>query len=317
MVDFEKRRQIQAVAITGRRIAQILERALPKRVLKSFDLLNGGAINLSYVLRFDETESPVVLRIFVRDPSACQKEVDLFRSISNEVPVPEIIYAAPNGDDDVGPYVLYRYAEGITFQELKSRGDLQDMAEAAYAIGAALARLQRFSLVCPVSAGPASCQEIMDNCLNSAVLERRLGSAESDRLRDFVSSWLPQIRKLDKDAALVHGDFSNRNTIVRREGDRWVVSGILDWEHAFSGSPLWDAARFICFERQARPCREPHFSRGFCESGGSLPKNWSLFSRALNTFTATESLSRPDLRQSFVPDLRDLIAATLDGRDLS
>jgi hypothetical protein len=96
-----------------------------------------------------------------------------------------------------------------------------------------------------------------------------------------------------------------------------MVTGILDWEHAFSGSPLWDAARFICFERRARPCREPHFSRGFCESGGSLPKDWSLFYRAINAVTATESLSRPDLPERFVPDLSELIVATLDGRDLS
>ncbi|HET9319147.1 MAG TPA: phosphotransferase [Bryobacteraceae bacterium] len=210
---------------------------------------------------------------------------------------------------------MYRHVEGMTFQELKSRGDVQDMAEAAYAIGAALARLQTFSLAWP--AGPALCLEITDECLCSPVLEQRLGGAERDRLRDFVSVWLPQIRQLHQEKELVHGDFSNRNTIVKREGRRWVVTGILDWEHAFSGSPLWDAARFICFERWARPCREPHFSRGFCENGGSLPKNWSMFSRALNAFTTIESLSRPDLPERFIPDLRELIVATLDGRDLS
>jgi aminoglycoside phosphotransferase (APT) family kinase protein len=125
------------------------------------------------------------------------------------------------------------------------------------------------------------------------------------------------VRPLYQDGALVHGDFNNRNTIVKREGNRWVVTGILDWEGAFSGSPLWDAARFICFERRARPIREPHFSRGFCENGGSLPKDWSAFSRALNAFTATESLSRPDLPKRFVPDLRELIGAALDDKDLS
>lgn len=316
MVDLERRRQNQAACMTTRCIAQILERALPKRVLKSFEPLNGGAVNLSYLLRFDETEAPVVLRIFVRDPSVCQKEVDLLRSVSNLLPVPEVIYADTKGEDDVGPYVLYRHAEGITFQELKSQGDLQDMAEAAYAIGAALALLQRFSLAEPVSAGPASCQEITGKCLHSPFLEQRLGGAERDRLVDFVSGWLPRIRHLYQDRALVHGDFNNRNTIVKREGRGWVVTGILDWEFAFSGSPLWDAARFICFERWARPCREPHFSRGFCDNGGSLPKDWNVFSRALNAFTATESLSRPDLPERFIPELRELIVATLDGRDL-
>ena len=294
-------------------IAQILDRALPKHVLKSCEPLTGGATNGSYLLRLEGTEAPIVLRIYTRDPAVCQKEVDILRSVSGQLPVPELIYADPKGEDNVGPYVLYRYAEGITFQELKLRGNLQDMAEAAYAIGAALARLQTASLSGPVSAR----QEITGACLDSPVLEQRLGSAERDRLRVFFSGWLPRISYLYQERALVHGDFNNRNTILKREGGRWVVTGILDWEYAFRGSPLWDASRFICFERRARPCREPHFSRGFRENGGSLPKHWSVFSRALNALSATESLSRSDLREQYIPDLRDLIVATLDGRDLS
>ena len=294
-------------------IAQILDRALPKHVLKSFERLTGGAGNLSYLIRFDGTEAPVVLRTYTRDPSVCQKEVDILRSASGHLPVPELLYADPKGEVGVGPYVLYRYAEGITFQELKSRGDLQDMADVAYAIGAALARLQTVSPSGPVSAR----QEITNECLNAPVLEQRLGAARRDRLGIFFSNWLPRIRHLYQQTALVHGDFNNRNTIVKRDGHRWVVTGILDWEHTFFGSPLWDASRFICFERRAKPCREPHFSRGFCENGGSLPKDWSEFSRALNALSAAESLSRPDLREEYIFDLRDLIVATLDGRDLS
>jgi len=315
MDNLEQRRQSQTASISVHEINQILERALPGHALKSFELLNGGAVNLSYLLRLEGTEAPFVLRIHMHDPSMCQKEVQLLRSVSKQLPVPDLIYANPDGEGDVGPHVLYRYIEGMTFQELKSRGNLQDMAEAAYAIGAALARLRVCSFACPASA--IAFPEAAGECLNSPVLEQRLGSLRRDRLRDFVLSWLPRIRELNQDTTLVHGDFNNRNTIVKRESHRWVVAGILDWESAFAGSPLWDAARFVCFERQARPCREPHFSKGFCEHGGSLPGDWSVFARAMNVVTATESLSRPDLPERFVPDLRELVAATLDGRDLS
>src|SRR5579864_4355906 len=122
----DSRPQLQA-----NRIAQILERALPRHVLKSFDLLSGTVSNLSYLLHFSGTEPPVVLRVYVRDASACRKEVDILRAVSRQLPVPQLIYANPKGEDGVGPYVLYRYAEGMTYQELKSQGNLQDMAEAA------------------------------------------------------------------------------------------------------------------------------------------------------------------------------------------
>ena len=315
MDSLEKRRRNQAAAISAREIAQILERALPGRVLTSFELLNGSATNLSYLLRLEGMDARVVLRICTRDPSACRREVQVLGSVSKLLPVPEFIYANPDGEGDVGPHALYRYIEGMTFQELKSRGNLQDMAEAAYAIGAALARLQTVSLAWPASAG--RCPETAGELLNSPVLEQRLGGRGRDHLCDFIHEWLPRIRQLDQDRALVHGDFGNRNTLVNRGALGWVVAGILDWECAFSGSPLWDAARFICFERRARPCREPHFSRGFCENGGSLPKDWGPFARAMNVATAMESLSRADLPERFVPDLRELVAATLEDRDLS
>jgi aminoglycoside phosphotransferase (APT) family kinase protein len=109
---------------------------------------------------------------------------------------------------------------------------------------------------------------------------------------------------------LVHGDYNNRNAILVRRNGRWVVAAILDWELAFMGSPLWDAARFICFEQPSRPRREPHFSRGFTESGGQLPDDWATFARVLNAATAAESLSCPDLPKRFIPELRELIVAT-------
>lgn len=74
MVDLEGRRQSQAASITARGITEILEHALPKLALKSLALLDGGEINLSYLLRFDDTEAPILLRIFVCDRAMCQKE---------------------------------------------------------------------------------------------------------------------------------------------------------------------------------------------------------------------------------------------------
>ena len=111
----------------------------------------------------------------------------------------------------------------------------------------------------------------------------------------------------------MHGDFNNRNTIVKQDRGRWIVTSILDWERAFAGSPLWDAARFICYERPDRPCREPYFSNGYREGGGTLPEDWSELERVLNVVSAARSLGREDVPARFVAELRDLVVGIVDG----
>jgi aminoglycoside phosphotransferase (APT) family kinase protein len=288
------------------RVRRILERALPGHEPASCELLTGGATNLNYRLRFEGLQDLLVLRIHTRDPGACAKELAILRSAEGFLPVPEVIYASPSGDEDLPPHILYRFVEGITFQELKSRGDPKEIAEAAYAIGSALAHVP--AVRPPRELGPRAA--VTDESLDSPLLEQRLGCRELDGLREVLSGWWPRIGALLEDRCLVHGDYNNRNAILAHRNGRWEVAAILDWELAFVGSPLWDAARFICYEQPFRPRREPHFSRGFIESGGQLPEDWTTFARVLNAATAAESVSRPDLPERFIPELRELIIRT-------
>ncbi len=205
----------------------------------------------------------------------------------------------------------YRFREGITFQELKARGNLQDMAEAAYAIGAALAHIRTVPAPPNISARPPAWRELLHDGSHSLVLKLRIGAAGLDRWREIVSAWLPQLRHLDEYRTLARVDFNNRNTLVKQENGKWTVSGILDWELAFAGSGLWDAARFVCYESRERPRREPHFSLGYRHGGGELPDNWSDFSCVINIVSAAESLSRPDLPERFVPELSEWVISAL------
>ena len=229
-------------------------------------LLSGGFTNRNLLLRFAEPHSPLVLRVYQRGADAGRKEIDLLRYLAGKVPVPEIVAA-----DDAGAWVVYRYIEGITFQELKHRGNNEHVAEASYAIGQALAKIHAIPPPSDLNLRP---------------------SPGHPRLRDALS--------------LVHGDFNNRNTIVSEEAGHWTVAAILDWESAFIGSPLWDAARFTCYENPERPLREPHFSEGYRKAGGALPQDWPAFSRQLSAISAAESLARPDLPPQFIPELCEL-----------
>lgn len=128
--------------ITRQQIVHILANALPDHRLKSFEPLAGGMRNLNYLLHVEGVEDRLVLRIYTRDPSACRKEVELHSIVSGWIPVPEIVYANSAGEGDIGTYMLKRYVEGVTFQELKSKETPETTAEAAYAIGATLPQFQ-------------------------------------------------------------------------------------------------------------------------------------------------------------------------------
>jgi fructokinase len=289
---------------------QILKRIFPNRELRSIELLNGGLTNRDYLVRFDGTDDCAVLRIYSHGPGVCEKELGILRAASGVVPVPEVIHADPKGEDGVGPYIVYCFAEGIAFQELRAKGSREDMASAAYAIGMALAPVQTIAAdTVPRGAGG---YRLPTEWLDSEFLEQRLGARDLDRLRAFVDAWWLQLQPLYSGRTLLHGDFNNRNTIVKYDGDRWAVTAILDWERASLASPLWDAARFICYESPDRPLREPHFSNGFRDGGGTLPDDWTHFARTINAISAAESLTRPDLPPAFIPELRELVVAAMD-----
>jgi aminoglycoside phosphotransferase (APT) family kinase protein len=300
-----------SATLCSHRLAEILRPVFPRRTFKSYQQLHGGYTNTNLLLRFEQDEAPVVMRIYGGGASAWQRELNLLIVLGQHLQVPEIIHADEKGDYAIGPYALYPYIEGITFQELKSRGNREDMAQAAFAVGEVLACVRTVAV--PPFLSSSSPYGAVDEFLNSPILVRRVGARGIDRLQSFLVGWLPQIGYLHDDNRLVHGDFNNRNTLLHQQGDRWRVASILDWELAFCGSPLWDVARFICYERKARPCREPHFSDGYRSAGGRLPENWDSFASVINAVSAAYSLSRPDLSERFIPDLCQVIAQEIDG----
>jgi hypothetical protein len=68
------------------------------------------------------------------------------------------------------------------------------------------------------------------------------------------------------------------------------------------------------YERRSTPRIEPHFSLAFREHGGSLPPNWSELSRILDLTALCEFLARPSLPEEIVPELMELILATIENR---
>jgi phosphotransferase family enzyme len=308
-------------------IARIVARAFPGRGPSAVEPVTGGLINTNLRLRVDGVDGHLLLRAYTRVPSACLKEIELYRLVSGSVPVPDILYADPQGDGEIGPHAILRWIEGITFRELKSRSDPGAIAGAAASIGFTLARIGSFrferpgpigpglAIGPPFVEGPDPLPGFAERCLAAPDLMRRVDAGRRERIRRFTLERAPEARALNEARSLVHSDFNSPNIIVKPMSGRWEVAGIIDWEFAFSGSPLFDAGNFLRYERRLRPRLEPHFSRGYLEGGGELPANWRELARVIDLTALCEILTRPALPGEIVVEVSGLIDATLDGRD--
>jgi aminoglycoside phosphotransferase (APT) family kinase protein len=308
-------------------LERIVHTAFPHCSVVGIQPLTDGLRNTNFKLYLDSTREPIVLRIYEHDASLCQKEVDLMRLAGKSVPVPEVIHAQPRGFEDLPPFALLRYVEGISFHELRRSGDRDAVAQAASSAGQTLAAIGRatFPRSGWLAPGPAvtalllegadPMPRFVDLCLASANLRRRIPADLRDRTHALVWSWVSQLATLESEAHLVHGDFNRRNLLVRRIAGRWSVAAVLDWEFAVAGSPMGDLGSFLRYERASRPVVEPHFSTGYLQAGGRLPADWRRLARLVDLAALCESLTHDQLPDAVAAELVELVRATVEDRE--
>jgi aminoglycoside phosphotransferase (APT) family kinase protein len=306
---------------------RMVHTAFPQCRVTGIEPLGDGLRNANFKLRLDGQSEPVVLRIYEHDASLCRKELDLLRLAGGLVPIPEVMHAEPHGLEDLPPFTLARYVEGISLTDLRRSGDTGAVAEAAYSAGETLGAIGRAdfdrpgwlgpgpAVTAPLLEGRDPTPRFVDLCLRSSNLERRVPADLRGRTSRLVWRRAPELARLDEEARLVHGDFNGRNLLVRRLAGRWRVVAVLDWEFAVSGSPLGDLGNFLRFERALRPIAEPHFSAGYGHAGGALPPGWRRLARVLDAAAICESLTRSQLPDTVVAELVELIRAIVENCD--
>lgn len=297
-------------------VSQTVNRVFPNSRVRSVSLLKGGKTNSNVLVRIENCADSFVLRFYRRGPSVCRKETLILQALQDIFPVPEVIDADTAGDVSGQAYLLYRYIPGQTFREARESGSSQDMADAASAVGRCLSVLGSVDWSCFRGEVLLPTLGAYGDEFESPLLRERFGSEDCLRLHELHSKWTPVLRSLPSDESLMHGDFNHRNILLSEAAGTWKVAGVLDWELASKGSFLWDAARFMCYERPDSRWWEDAFVAGLGAGSRSLPQDWADLSRTMNTLSAARSLASHDVQERFTQELKLLVRNGLRGKRL-
>jgi aminoglycoside phosphotransferase (APT) family kinase protein len=295
-------------------ISQIISNVFPNSHIRSLGILEGGKTNSNILVEIENCDDLFVLRHHLRGAEVCRKEVSLLQGLRDVLPVPELIAADVTGDKSGTTYLVYRYVPGHTFREIRDRGSARDMADAAGAIGRSLSVLGNFKASSLRDIGLLQRFGICKDDFHSPLLREHLGVNDWLLLEELHAEWSSVLQNLPNDGALIHGDFNHRNIVLKNPTGTWEVACVLDWELASSGSFLWDAARFICYERPDSEWWEDAFVDGLRTNSASIPDNWIDLCRTLNTLSAARSLANRSLQEQFIQELKVLVRSGLRGK---
>ncbi len=289
--------------------------------IESYEIVSGGCANLNIKIKQKNKETPVLLRIYLRDKEAAHRELKISEMLQDKIPVPKIYLV-----DDFQEYkfAICEFVEGITLRDLLLSNKKLSMHSIMSRCGEILSVLAKikfpkaglFNKNIDVVIEFTSNEFIiyMQNCLKQEIVGKQLGSK---LILEIESLFVERKRSLPKrdEKHLVHADFDPSNILVRKIDDSWQIVSVLDWEFAFSGSTLHDVANMLRYAHHMPAVFEDSFVQSLKDNGILLPDDWKVTINLLNLGSLIDCLARSDSkkRPNQCQDIKVLVARIVDN----
>jgi fructokinase len=286
-----------------------VHRALRSEQVIAVARLSGGYINENIAITTGSGR--YVLRRYRRDAGiesagrTCAIEAALARRLGGTaVPIAEVIAADATGTAAGQPLLLARYVDGVTLKAAIANVGGSAAGALGQAAGTTLAAIGTVSfphggcftgpdLVPSPEGMPGSLEEFVESCLQCGHAATVMTEGELAGLRVLAGRLAPAAASTASARQLVHSDYNGKNLLALERGGRWSISAVLDWEFAFSGSPLTDIGNMLRFRAAYPPRFVSAFIAGYREAGGELPPDWREVSEALDLYALADFLTRP------------------------
>lgn len=305
-------------------LEQILAPMFPhSRVLNS-DIARGGLSNTNVKVQLADRPAPILVRFYCRDALSAQKEFKLNQLVRELLPVPRYFGFSPDNSVTGHPFCVMEWVEAERLEQVVPRLRSDEHRALGKNLGRAMAAMHQFvfdqagfldenlQIDQPIDVGAGGLKEFIQSCLQTQLVEQRLGRELTTGLLQFAEQQGPLLQEWEWPPCLTHADFGGSNILVSCSADEWRVAAILDWEFAFSGMPYFDFGNLL---RPGLGSVKPFvdgIEAGYRESGGSLPSQWLKISRIADLSAWAEFLTRADPGETLIEDARAMISSTIE-----
>ncbi|MGM7681178.1 phosphotransferase family protein [Cytobacillus sp. Hm23] len=316
-------RSNEQIILNKDEITKMIKPFLDGRTLTDVSVLSGGLNNSNLKITTDMNQS-YVLRCYAHDDIKGKIEQSILKFLRNDSLVPDVLYEDFTCRNFKTPFMIISWMDGIQLSEFMTRDENFDLIkDIALQIGKYLATLHSIEF----SQGGFFDESLNINesleinstlygkfIYNSIFLEngkRWLGEEFSNKVWDFVKEFAYLMDDLGNQSALVHSDFNPLNILVNSNEKVVTLSAILDWEYAFSGTPLVDIGNLLRYENTSSKIVHP-LIYAYKESGGVLPSDWLKKAKLLDLIALCQLLNNKKSQPKRIEDIKRLILLTME-----
>jgi len=282
---------------------------LGERMPENVERLGGGLMNDNF--RFSSRGESWVLRIYAQGAEVCAKEVAVLEMVGDHVAVAKPVHVDLGSACTIAPFI-----DGERMVSALHRAS--SAMEIGRAAGDALGRIHHFSfnhtgffdaelqIPEPMDGVGEAWRSHLATCLFEGRSGARLGEDLLASTWRFVGEHGARMDALDGDYRLLHADFKPTNLLIA-DG---LITAVLDWEFAWSGSKLFDIGQLFRWAHRY----PPDFASGFeaaYRNHQDLPADWRELAAMLDLLNLVGFLDDAEERPVLFEDAKALVVRAL------